>query len=149
MKKSIFAFLTALLVVTGCIGCIGHIGNIRYRGDMETPGDVKNLEDRETLENMETLGDMETLENTGPSAGFPGLLTITARAAGTAGTLLVVDDARLLSEKEKDRLINDYSAITEYMGAAFISTNYSPGSTASYAEQCAIQYYHNDPAVLS
>ena len=124
MKKSIFAFLTALLVVTGCMGCIGHIGNIRYRGDMET------------------------LENTGPSAGFPGLLTITARAAETAGTLLVVDDARLLSEKEKDRLINDYSAITEYMGAAFISTNYSPGSTASYAEQCAIQYYHNDPAVL-
>ena len=154
MKKSIFAFLTALLVVTGCMGCIGHIGNIRYRGDMENPGDVKTPEDMENLENMETSGDvktledMETLENAGPFGGFPGLLTITARAAETAGTLLVVDDARLLSEKEKDRLINDYSAITEYMGAAFISTNYSPGSTASYAEQCAIQYYHNDPAVL-
>ena len=96
MKKSIFAFLTALLVVTGCMGCIGHIGNIRYRGDMENPGDVKTPEDMENLENMETSGDvetledMETLENTGPSAGFPGLLTITARAAGTAGTLLVV-----------------------------------------------------------
>ena len=50
--------------------------------------------------------------------------------------------------RKKDWLINDYSAITEYMGHAFISTNYSPGSTASYAEQCAIQYYHNDPAVL-
>ena len=82
MKKSIFAFLTALLVVTGCMGCIVHIGNIRYRGDMET------------------------LENAGPSAGFPGLLTITARAAETAGTLLVVDNAHLLSEREKDQLIN-------------------------------------------
>ena len=55
------------------------------------------------------MENMETLENTGPSAGFPGLLTITARAAGTAGTLLVVDDARLLSEKENiERIRIDY-----------------------------------------
>lgn len=77
-----------------------------------------------------------------------GLLTITARAAGTTGTLLIADDAHLLSEEEKARLIEDYSVITEYMGAAFVSTDYSPGSTASYAEECAIRYYHNDPAVL-
>ena len=54
-------------------GDVKTLEDMETLGNMETPGDVKNLEDRETLENMETL------ENTGPSAGFPGLLTITAR----------------------------------------------------------------------
>ena len=69
-------------------------------------------------------------------------------AAETADTLLVVDDAHLLSEEEEARLIADYSVITEYMGAAFISTYFSPFTTAQFAEKCAIEYFQDDPAVL-
>ena len=72
---------------------------------------------------------------------------ITVQAEGTTGTLLIVDEADLLTDVEEARLINDYSVITEYMGAAFISTDFSPG-TAYYAEQCAIRYFEDDPAVL-
>ena len=121
MKKRLFAFLTALLVFLACMACM------EYMGCSDGTDSMKNMID----------------------SGEPaGLLTITARAEGTTGTLLIADDAHLLSEEEKARLIEDYSAITEYMGAAFVSTDYSPGSTSSFAEECAIRYYRNDPAVL-
>ena len=127
MKKRVFAFLTALLVFLACMACM------EYMGSSGAAGFIQN-----------TIGSGEPA----------GLLTITARAEGTtgtteaSGTLLIADDAHLLSEEEKARLIEDYSAITEYMGAAFVSTDYSPGSTSSFAEECAIRYYRNDPAVL-
>ena len=41
---------------------------------------------------------------------------ITVQAEGTTGTLLIVDEADLLTDVEEARLINDYSVITEYMG---------------------------------
>ena len=127
MKKRVFAFLTALLVFLACMACM------EYMGSSGAAGFIQN-----------TIGSGEPA----------GLLTITARAEGTtgtteaSGTLLIADDAHLLSEEEKARLIEDYSAITEYMGAAFVSTDYSPGSTSSFAEECAIRYYRDDPAVL-
>lgn len=121
MKKRLFAFLTALLVFIACMTCMEYMG---YSGGT---GFIKKM---------------------GGSGEPGGLLTITARAEGTNGTLLIADDAGLLSEEEKARLIEDYSVITEYMGAAFVSTDYSPGSTSSFAEECAIRYYRDDPAVL-
>ena len=128
MKKRLLAFLTALLVFLACMACMEYMG-----GCSGAAGFIKKM---------------------GDSGEPAGLLTITARAEGTtgtteaSGTLLIADDAHLLSEEEKARLIEDYSAITEYMGAAFVSTDYSPGSTSSFAEECAIRYYRNDPAVL-
>ncbi len=121
MKKRLFAFLTALLVFLACMACM------EYMGCSGGTGFIKKM---------------------GGSGEPAGLLTITARAEGTTGTLLIADDAGLLSEEEKARLIEDYSVITEYMGAAFVSTDYSPGSTSSFAEECAIRYYRDDPAVL-
>ena len=127
MKKRLLAFLTALLVFLACMACMEYMG---------------------------CSGGTGFIQNTIDSGEPAGLLTITARAEGTtgtteaSGTLLIADDAHLLSEEEKTRLIEDYSAITEYMGAAFVSTDYSPGSTSSFAEECAIRYYRNDPAVL-
>ncbi len=68
--------------------------------------------------------------------------------AVSAGKLLMVDGADLLSDAEEEKIVENYSVITEYMGVAFISTDYSPGSTAAYAEECAIRYYGNSPAAL-
>ncbi|MBE6007380.1 MAG: TPM domain-containing protein [Sarcina sp.] len=65
-----------------------------------------------------------------------------------ASSLVVEDNADLLTSEEEAQLISDYSAITEYMDAAFVTTNSSPGSTASYAENYAINHYGNDPAII-
>ena len=67
---------------------------------------------------------------------------------GAAGKLVVEDSADLLSDAEEEKLISEYSGITEYMDAAYVSTNYSPGSTSAYAESYAIQHYGNDPAII-
>ena len=144
MKKRVFAFLTALLIVTGCLGSIGYAGASGEAAVLQpvtamaaaTGSNGSNRTDgtNGTYGTDETYGTNRTNGTTG-----------TAQAPGT---LLVVDDARLLSEEEEARLIADYSAITEYMGAAFISTYSSPGTTAYLAEQCAIKYFRDDPAVL-
>lgn len=144
MKKRVFAFLTALLIVTGCPGYIGYAGASGEAAVLQpvtamaaaTGSNGSNRTDgtNGTYGTDETYGTNRTNGTTG-----------TAQAPGT---LLVVDDARLLSEEEEARLIADYSAITEYMGAAFISTYSSPGTTAYFAEQCAIKYFRDDPAVL-
>ena len=65
-----------------------------------------------------------------------------------ADRLVIEDNAQLLTEAEKARLISQYSEITQYMEAAFVTTNYSRGSTASFAENYAIEHYGNDPAVI-
>ena len=69
-------------------------------------------------------------------------------SASAAGTLAVDDGADLLSDTEEAELIRRYSPITEYMDAAFVSTDHSEGSTSSYTEKYAIQHYGNDPAVI-
>ena len=137
MKKRISVFLTSLLVF---LGCMGFLGCIKYMGNIfgET-ADLLTV----TAEAAGTTGAVGTA-GASASTGTAG----TAGASASTGRLLVADEANLLSEEEKARLIEDYSVITEYMGAAFISTDYSPGTTSSYAEQCAIRYYQNDPAVL-
>ncbi len=65
-----------------------------------------------------------------------------------ADTLLVDDGADLLTDEEEEALIWRYSAITEYMDAAFVSTNHAQGSTSAFAERYAIQHYGNNPAVI-
>lgn len=69
-------------------------------------------------------------------------------AAESSKRLVVEDGADLLTDEEEARLIEDYSAVTEYMDAAFVTTDHSSGSTASYAEEYAIRHYGNDPAVI-
>ena len=69
-------------------------------------------------------------------------------SASAAGTLAVDDGADLLSDTEEAELIRRYSPITEYMDAAFVSTDHSEGSTSSYTEKYAIQHYGNDPAII-
>ena len=135
MKKRVFAFLTALLIVTGCLGSIGYAG---------ASGEAAVLQPVTAMAAATGSNGSNGSNGTNGSNGSNG----TAGAAQAPGTLLVVDDARLLSEEEEARLIADYSVITEYMGAAFISTYSSPGTTAYFAEQCAIKYFRDDPAVL-
>ena len=65
-----------------------------------------------------------------------------------AQSLVVDDQAGLLTDEEETRLISDYSAITEYMDAAFVTTDNSPGTTARFAESYAISRYGNAPAVI-
>ena len=132
MKKRVFAFLTALLIVTGCLGSIGYAG---------ASGEAAVLLPVTAMAAATGSNGSNGSNGTNRSNG-------TAGAAQAPGALLVVDDARLLSEEEEARLIADYSVITEYMGAAFISTYSSPGTTAYFAEQCAIKYFRDDPAVL-
>lgn len=79
------------------------------------------------------------------------LLLIAALLTGVclaAGTLTVEDGADLLTDEEEARLVERYSAITEYMPAALVTTDRSSGSTASFAEDYAIRHYGNDPAVI-
>jgi uncharacterized protein len=141
MKKRVFAFLTALLIVTGCPGYIGYAG---------ASGEAAVLQPVTAMAAATGSNGSNRTDGTNGTYGTDGT-NRTNGTTGTAqapGTLLVVDDARLLSEEEEARLIADYSAITEYMGAAFISTYSSPGTTAYFAEQCAIKYFRDDPAVL-
>lgn len=72
-------------------------------------------------------------------------LTLPALAAGT----FVIDDgADLLTASEEAELRERYAGITEYMDAAFVTTDYSSGTTEAYAENYAIRHYGNDPAVI-
>ena len=65
-----------------------------------------------------------------------------------ANRLVVEDDADILTPDEEARLIEDYSAITEYMGAAFVSTDAASIGTPAFAEDYAITHYGNSPAVI-
>ena len=69
-------------------------------------------------------------------------------SALAADRLVVEDNADLLSPEEEARLIDDYSAITEYMDAAFITMDVPSVGTAAYAEEYAIAHYGNSPAVI-
>ena len=69
-------------------------------------------------------------------------------SALAADRLVVEDNADLLTSEEEEKLISDYSAITEYMDAAFVSTSHSPGTTSAYAEAYAIEHFGNEPAIL-
>ena len=71
------------------------------------------------------------------------LQPVTALAADR---LVVEDNAGLLTPEEESRLINDYSAITEYMDAAFVTTDAASTGTAAFAEEYAIAHYGNSPA---
>ena len=105
MKKRVFAFLTALLIFTGCLGSIGYAG---------ASGEAAVLQPVTAMAAATGSNGSNGSNGTNGSNGSNG----TAGAAQAPGTLLVVDDARLLSEEEEARLIADYSVITEYMGAA-------------------------------
>ena len=65
-----------------------------------------------------------------------------------ANQLVVEDDADILTPDEEARLIRDYSAITEYMGAAFVTTDAASAGTSAFAEDYAISHYGNNPAVI-
>ena len=65
-----------------------------------------------------------------------------------ANQLVVEDDADILTPDEEARLIRDYSAITEYMGAAFVTTDAASAGTSAFAEDYAISHYGNSPAVI-
>ena len=69
-------------------------------------------------------------------------------SALAADRLVVEDNADLLSPEEEARLIDDYSAITEYMDAAFITMDVPSVGTVAYAEEYAIAHYGNSPAVI-
>ena len=69
-------------------------------------------------------------------------------SALAADRLVVEDNADLLTSEEEEKLISDYSAITEYMDAAFITTDTPSRGTASFAEEYAIARYGNSPAVI-
>ncbi|MBE5998858.1 MAG: TPM domain-containing protein [Sarcina sp.] len=76
------------------------------------------------------------------------LSPVSLMAAQASKRLVVEDGADLLTDEEEAWLIEDYSAITEYMDAAFVTTEHSAGSTSAFAEQYAIRHYGNDPAVI-
>ena len=63
-----------------------------------------------------------------------------------ANQLVVEDNAGILTPDEEARLIRDYSAITEYMGAAFVTTDAASAGTSAFAEDYAISHYGNSPA---
>ena len=65
-----------------------------------------------------------------------------------ANQLVVEDNAGILTPDEEARLIRDYSAITEYMGAAFVTTDAASAGTSAFAEDYAISHYGNSPAVI-
>ena len=65
-----------------------------------------------------------------------------------ANQLFVEDNADILTPDEEARLIRDYSAITEYMGAAFVTTDAASAGTSAFAEDYAISHYGNSPAVI-
>ena len=65
-----------------------------------------------------------------------------------ANQLVVEDDADILTPDEEARLIRDYSTITEYMGAAFVTTDAASAGTSAFAEDYAISHYGNSPAVI-
>ena len=65
-----------------------------------------------------------------------------------ANQLVVEDNAGILTPDEEARLIRDYSAITEYMGAAFVTTDVASAGTSAFAEDYAISHYGNSPAVI-
>ena len=76
------------------------------------------------------------------------LFTLLPVSCLAAGRLSVDDGADLLSASEEAQLIENYSPITEYMDAAFVSTSHPSGSTSSFAERYAIEHYGNNPAVI-
>lgn len=71
-----------------------------------------------------------------------------AVAFAEEGQLTVSDYAGLFTETQTQALIEDYSAITEYMDAEVLTVDTYLGETSSVAEQYAIQAYGNDPAVI-
>ena len=64
------------------------------------------------------------------------------------GQLTVNDYAGLFTETQTQSLIEDYSAITEYMDAEVLTVDTYMGETSAVAEQYAIQTYGNDTAVI-
>lgn len=65
-----------------------------------------------------------------------------------AAQMIVDDRADLLTQEEENELAARYSGISEYMGSAFVSTDSPSRSTSSFAEEYAIKYFGNSPAVI-
>ena len=74
------------------------------------------------------------------------LLPLDARAADYA--FLMDDQAGLLTDEERETLRSRYAGITEFANTGLVTTNASPGSTASYAADYTRGRYGSEPAVL-
>ena len=91
---------------------------------------------------------------------FVVLLSTTGMAAGgrSAGgqsaegqspkTFTMDDRVHLLTNEHQDMIVEKYSAISEYLSAAFVTTNNNPDSAGEYAKKYAIEHYGNAPAVV-
>ncbi len=61
---------------------------------------------------------------------------------------VIKDEADLLTDEEEEALLRTMEPLLAYGGAAFVSTDYNPGSPADYAEDMYRSYFGYAPAVL-
>ena len=76
------------------------------------------------------------------------VLSLGTPAALAAGTVIIDDQADLLTAEEESKLQADYAGILEYMDVAFVSRDVVSGSTESYARSYVNGNFGSGPASI-
>lgn len=73
---------------------------------------------------------------------------VSAENDTTGYKVVIEDDADLITDEETLELVEDMWPVTQYGGAAFVTTDYNTSTAAAYAQARYMEYFGNDSGTL-